>query len=346
MASQRLTSLPNNSTMAAGDLFYHVDVSDTTDGVAGTSKSVPWSGILSSITLTANDWSAAQRFNSTGFSIKADGGGAYYANLRIGGPATADRVLTINMPDANATLAVGAAASVSGTNTGDQFTSIGSLSVVGNGTNAAAAAGVISAGGDGTVLRRSGTTLAFGQVDLANSLAVTGILPAANLPVMVAAGGSHAKGAAPDPGATAHANDHYFLRDSGVWTRQAGQYLGHYFVATDESTNSTAIAHLATIERVDFTVDVACTVLVFWRANVYSASAAADLITTMCLDGAVVSGAISSVSLPLGYTSDVVICVPLILAAGAHYVYTVKQVNTSACFGHWRQRMLSVHRVN
>jgi hypothetical protein len=53
-------------------------------------------------------------------------------------------------------------------------------SVIGNGTAALANPADIVAGTDGHVLRRSGTLLAFGAVDLANTSAVTGVLPAAN----------------------------------------------------------------------------------------------------------------------------------------------------------------------
>lgn len=56
------------------------------------------------------------------------------------------------------------------------------LTVVGNATNASAVHTDIAAGTDHQVFRRSGTALAFGAVNLAQSAAVTGVLPEANLP--------------------------------------------------------------------------------------------------------------------------------------------------------------------
>lgn len=55
------------------------------------------------------------------------------------------------------------------------------LSVVMNATNASAVPTAVAAGTDHQVLRRSGTALAFGAVNLAQSAAVTGLLPFANI---------------------------------------------------------------------------------------------------------------------------------------------------------------------
>lgn len=55
------------------------------------------------------------------------------------------------------------------------------LSVMGRSTNSAGVFAEISAASDNQVLRRSGTSLAFGAVNLASSSAVTGNLPVANL---------------------------------------------------------------------------------------------------------------------------------------------------------------------
>jgi len=61
-----------------------------------------------------------------------------------------------------------------------KFQQVAALSVVGNSTNALADAAAITAASDGQVLRRSGTALAFGALDLASANAITGTLPAAN----------------------------------------------------------------------------------------------------------------------------------------------------------------------
>ena len=60
------------------------------------------------------------------------------------------------------------------------FRQSAALSVVGNATNATANVADISAASDFQVLRRSGTALAFGSVNLASSNAVTGILSGTN----------------------------------------------------------------------------------------------------------------------------------------------------------------------
>jgi hypothetical protein len=56
------------------------------------------------------------------------------------------------------------------------------LSVLGVTGNATADVASIAAGSDGQVLRRSGTSVGFGAVNLANANAITGALPLANLP--------------------------------------------------------------------------------------------------------------------------------------------------------------------
>jgi len=55
--------------------------------------------------------------------------------------------------------------------------SIAALTVLANATNGAAAPTAVAAGLDGQVMRRSGTALVFGTVDLANANAVVNSLP-------------------------------------------------------------------------------------------------------------------------------------------------------------------------
>lgn len=61
-----------------------------------------------------------------------------------------------------------------------KFRQSGSLSVVGNSSNTSGNVADISAATDNSVLRRSGTTLGFGAINIASSNAVTGVLPFAN----------------------------------------------------------------------------------------------------------------------------------------------------------------------
>lgn len=60
------------------------------------------------------------------------------------------------------------------------FRQSAALSVVGNSTNVTADVADISAGSDGQVLRRSGTAIGFGQINLASTNAVTNVLDEAN----------------------------------------------------------------------------------------------------------------------------------------------------------------------
>jgi len=145
-----------------------------------------------------------------------DGTPSNYLQVTNSGNLTAARSLSIDVNDANRTislsgnLTVSSAATISGTNTGDQtitltgdvtgsgtgsfaatiannavtyakFQQVAGLSVVGNTTNATASAGAITAGTDHQVLRRNGTGIGFGAINLASTNAVTGLLPVANI---------------------------------------------------------------------------------------------------------------------------------------------------------------------
>lgn len=140
---------------------------------------------------------------------------SHYLQITNSANLIAATTLSLNV-SANATLAlaanltVSANATVSGTNTGDQtitltsdvtgsgtgsfaatiaanavtyakFQQVTGLSVVGNATNASANAAAITASTDHQVLRRNGTGIGFGAINLASSNAVTGLLPVANI---------------------------------------------------------------------------------------------------------------------------------------------------------------------
>lgn len=64
--------------------------------------------------------------------------------------------------------------------TSAKFRQSAALSLVGNGTNATANVTDLAAASDGQVMRRSGTTLAFGALSLSTAAAVTGTLPVGN----------------------------------------------------------------------------------------------------------------------------------------------------------------------
>lgn len=140
---------------------------------------------------------------------------SHYLEITNSANLTAATTLSLNVT-ANATLAmaanltVSAAATVSGTNTGDQtiqltgdvtgsgtgsFTAtigngkvtyakiqqVEALSVIGNAGNALATPAAISASADGQVLRRSGTAIGFGALDLSSANSVVNKLGVANI---------------------------------------------------------------------------------------------------------------------------------------------------------------------
>lgn len=141
---------------------------------------------------------------------------SHYLEITVGDNLTAARTLTIDPKDGSRSIilsgniTVNSNTTLSGTNTGDQtitltgdvtgsgtgsfaatiannavtyakFQQVAALSVVGNSTNAAANAGAITAASDGQVLRRNGTAIGFGALDLSSANAVVNKLGVANI---------------------------------------------------------------------------------------------------------------------------------------------------------------------
>jgi hypothetical protein len=97
----------------------------------------------------------------------------------------------------------------------------------------------------------------------------------ANCTAFVAAGGSHAKGVVPDPGATAYTNHPRLLGSQAGFVAHSGKSLGDADVATTEGTAAThtTAQELTTQERITFTLDVAGDVRVFAKAEGDTATA-------------------------------------------------------------------------
>lgn len=114
----------------------------------------------------------------------SSGGGSGITSL--GGQTGATQTFS-KTDDTNVTLAITSSADNHAFTLGwtgrlaySRLTQGSALSVLGVAGNATADVASITAGSDGAVLRRSGTTLGFGAINLASSNAVTGITPIAN----------------------------------------------------------------------------------------------------------------------------------------------------------------------
>jgi hypothetical protein len=159
--SDELATLPNSRVLTAGT---NVTLSTATPGqvivnASGTGSSVPvtvqgdtlFASAANTLTALAKDTNATRYLANTGTNNNPA-----WAQVNLANGVTGD------LPFAN-------------------LTQGSALSVLGVTGNATADNASIAAGTDHQVLRRSGTALAFGAVNLASSAAVTGNLPVTNL---------------------------------------------------------------------------------------------------------------------------------------------------------------------
>jgi len=116
-------------------------------------------------------------------------------------------------------------------------------------------------GGAGVSLAGTGGAGQYVKQSSAGATLTVGTIPAADYPDFTVAGASHAKGAVPDPGATAHTNQPYILGDNG-WGPHKGELLAISFVTTSETTTAGGPADLTTTQHLTFTLDVSCKLLV------------------------------------------------------------------------------------
>lgn len=156
-------------------------------------------------------------------------------------------------------------------------------------------------------------------------------LVAADLPVFVASGASHAAGAVPDPGSTAGCAR--FLNESAQWV---APILGSLYVATDQSTTSTTDVDLATADSVSITLPAAGDITIIYNAVTYNVTAGNATTSSIYVDGTLAASVDSSNVVNGAFVQQTLIRTVTGLAAGAHTV-DVKH-HTGGATGHWLER--------
>lgn len=117
-------------------------------------------------------------------------------------------------------------------------------------------------GGTNADLSATGAAKSYLKQSSSGAAITVGTIPAGDYPTFVQAGASHAVGGVPDPGATAHTNFPFSLRDDGTFKINTGEVLGSSYVTTSQTTTSTSLTDLATTMSVAFTLDAAGVVIV------------------------------------------------------------------------------------
>lgn len=365
-------------------VWYSVGSGTVTSVAAGSGLSggtINTSGTISLNLSSANVWAAAQTFpNSSGVKI-LDTDASHTLGLVVGSNLSANRTLTITTGDANRTLTLTGDASVTGTNTGDQFTATTTDRLLGRDTAGSGAAEELTVGGGieftgsqgiqrsaltGDVTASAGsntTTIAADAVtnakaaNMANGTIkgrstagtgdpedLTGTQATALLDAFVQAGASAKKGLAPAPGATAHTNHPYYLGDNGSWNVNKGGLLAAISdVRTSETTTSTSYVDLTTTQHVTFTLDVTSDVLVTMHCNVANTSAGGNCLVAVDVDGTD-SDVIQQdcVSANEPYMASGSILLSS-LAAGSHTLKMQFRVGTGT--GSFKWRVMKIERV-
>jgi hypothetical protein len=207
-----------------------------------------------------------------------------------------------------------------------------------------ASIGATAAGAAAALLLGQGTGSAPAFAGMSGGATITsaGVV---TLTTFVAAGGSHAGGAVPDPGSTGHANQPYLLADNATFLLPYGRLLAVGNVATNESTGSTGYINLTTTDSVTFNLDAGTfNLLVFYAANEYIDTANNSTRDVVLFAGtADSSSAVDTgfgANINAGVTSVTLYRKTVTVSAGA-YTVSVQHAVTGGT-GHWRNRTLCV----
>jgi len=233
---------------------------------------------------------------------------------------------------------------VTGTTLGDSYLSQtgGGVSVAnnfsvtgtGNFTGALSATGAIS-----SATRYDCSGFAGASATVSGLTFTGGIYTNGTISAFAAAGGSHAAGLVPDPGATSHSNRPMVLKDNAAFAFLTGEVLASQFIATDEATTSTTYVQLTTHETITFSLDATTTVLLQYQALAYNSTSPAAMRVRFNIDGVASTPSIAAYTTTGGgavFLHGMLWSVSL--GSGSHTIYV--EHNVSAGTGDWFNRFL------
>lgn len=325
----------------------------------------------------ANTDITSVQLGNEGLQVR-DSDASHWLTIRCATNLTADRVFSVNPTADGLTLTIPAAASVSGTNTGDQtITLTGHVTGSGTGTFATtipagtvthammanmatdrlvgrdtAAAGVreeITVGGGIEFTGSGGIQTSAFTGDVTKAAGGTATTIANDAVTYAKFQNASAASRVLGRGSASGAGDYEELTPAkGIavvgteLVNVSGRWMASSYVQTDQSTSSTTLGDLATADTVTFTLTEARDVLIVYAANVYQSTVGANNRDVIDIDGAD-EGATQNdwTAARANAGVSVVIVYKKSLASGAH---TIKAQHAAIGGGtaNWRNRFLGV----